>query len=153
MGRGIIHPVDNMSKNNDASHPELLDELTAALVVHKFDLKWYIRELVNSQTYRLSSSGPVEKALPRQFERARTRPLTAEELLDSWNVATGYKAIEQASGAKTSTDRYGIWLLDEVLRQSQQWRRQFSRRSSRTFVYEQRWDRQAVEFSQRRAIR
>ncbi|MCH7727604.1 MAG: DUF1549 domain-containing protein [Planctomycetes bacterium] len=106
MGRGIIHPVDNMSKSNKPSHPELLDELAAAMVGHKFDLKWYIRELVSSRTYQLSGDGQVDRAMPLLFERGRTRPLTAEELLDSWNVATGYEAIQKNSKAKPSTDRY-----------------------------------------------
>ncbi len=106
MGRGIVHPVDNMSEANAPSHPELLNELSATMVDRKFDLKWYIRELVNSRTYQLSGHGPVEEAMPFHFERARTRPLTAEELLDTWNVATGYEAIQQTSGAKPSTDRY-----------------------------------------------
>ncbi|MFT7642336.1 MAG: hypothetical protein ACI9G1_004093 [Pirellulaceae bacterium] len=106
MGRGIVHPVDNMSESNEPSHPELLDALAAAMVEHKFDLKWYIRELVNSQSYQLVGSGELEDAQPKWFERARTRPLSAEELLDSWNVAVGYEAIQKASDAKPSEDRY-----------------------------------------------
>lgn len=106
MGRGIISPVDNMSEANEPSHPELLDDLARRFVERKFDLKWYIRELVNSRTYQLAGSGPVEDAMPLWFERARTRPLSAEEMLDAWNVAIGWKAIEQASGKKPSEDRY-----------------------------------------------
>lgn len=106
MGRGIVHPVDNMSESNEPSHPELLDELASAMVAHKFDLKWYIRELVNSRVYQLSGSGSVIEPMPALFDQARTRPLTAEELLDSWNVATGYEAMQQAAKAEPSTDRY-----------------------------------------------
>ncbi len=103
MGRGIVHPVDNMSKSNTPSHPELLDTLAKALAEHKFDLKWYVRELVNSKTYQLASTGSVEDAMPLWFERARTRPLSAEELLDAWKVAVGYNSIKNL---KPSTDRY-----------------------------------------------
>ena len=106
MGRGIVHPVDNLSKSNKASHSELLDALTTAMVEHKFDLKWYIRELVNSRTYQLAGTGAMEDAMPRRFERARTRPLSAEELLDAWKVAVDFAAIEKASGKKPSADRY-----------------------------------------------
>ena len=106
MGRGLVHPVDNMSQTNEPSHPKLLDALANGMVEHKFDLKWYIRELVNSQTYQLSGVGAVEDALPVWFERARTRPLSAEELLDSWVVAVGYDEIDKEAKQKPSTDRY-----------------------------------------------
>ena len=106
MGRGLVHPVDNMSRSNEPSHPELLTELTAALVERQFDLKWYIRELVSSRTYQLSGTGPVAAAMPQWFERARTRPLSAEEMLDSWKVAVRWDAAEQASAKKPSADRY-----------------------------------------------
>ena len=106
MGRGLVHPVDNMSPSNRPSHPELLDTLAASLVEHKFDLKWYMRELCNTQTYQLSSAGPVADALPAWFEQARTRPLSAEELAAAWRTATGFEQAEQAAGKKPSDDRY-----------------------------------------------
>ncbi len=106
LGRGIVHPVDNMSESNPPSHPELLTALTTAMVEHQFDLKWYIRELVNSRTYQLAGTGDVQEAMPEWYERARTRPLSAEELVDSWNVAVDYAGMEKASGNKPSDDRY-----------------------------------------------
>ena len=91
LGRGLVHPVDNLSDANKPSHPELLDTLARELVEHQFDLKWLIRELCNSQTYQLSSIGPEADPLPRWFQQARVRPLSAEELIDSWRVATGFE--------------------------------------------------------------
>lgn len=96
MGRGIIHPVDNLTQSQRASHPELLDALTKQFVEQKFDLKWLIREVCNSKAYQLAGSGPVEDAMPKWFERARVRPLSAEELVESWRVATGFET--KASG-------------------------------------------------------
>jgi len=95
-----------MSESNDPSHPELLDALARQLVEHKFDLKWYIREIVSSQAYQLSSAGPVTDAMPKWYEQARWRPLSAEALLDSWRVAVGYDDAMRESGQKPSTDRY-----------------------------------------------
>jgi hypothetical protein len=92
LGRGLVHPVDNMSEANEPSHPELLRALARAMVERKFDLKAYIRELVNSRAYQLGPGGATSEALPQWFERARVRPLSAEELLESWRVATGYDA-------------------------------------------------------------
>jgi hypothetical protein len=101
MGRGIVHPVDNMSPSNAPSHPELLDELTKSLVAHHFDLKWYIREICLSRTYQLSSRGRTGEPMPRLFEHGRTRPLSAEELADSWRVATNFQMPDQSGGKKS----------------------------------------------------
>jgi hypothetical protein len=44
--------------------------------------------------------------MPQWFQRARTRPLAAEELLDGWKIAVAYDAMEAAKGGKPTTDRY-----------------------------------------------
>ncbi len=106
FGRGLIHPVDNMSESNTPSHPELLQALTGALMEHDFDIKWFIRELCNSQTYQLASAGPSSEPLPEWFQQARVRPLSAEELADAWRVATAYDAVERAQGKEPKNDRY-----------------------------------------------
>ncbi|MBI1246670.1 DUF1549 domain-containing protein [bacterium] len=101
MGRGIVHPVDNLSPANPPSHPELLDALAKGMVDHHFDLKWYIGEILNSKTYQLSAGGNSDEAKPHWFERARYRPLSAEELLESWVVATDYDKMLRESNQKS----------------------------------------------------
>jgi hypothetical protein len=105
MGRGLVHPVDNMSPANEPTHPQLLDELTAKIKEHKFDLKWYIRELCNSDVYQLSSYGPSTQALPEWFVQAQTRPLSAEELAAAWQVATQFDS-SASHQRKKSKDRF-----------------------------------------------
>jgi len=114
MGRGLVHPVDNISASNKPSHPALLDALAKELRGHKFDLKWYIRELVNSKTYQLSGRGTGEP-MPEWFQHARSRPLSAEELAESWQVATGFLAAEAASGKKPGTDRFRPLVRDYII--------------------------------------
>jgi hypothetical protein len=101
LGRGLVHPVDDLGVKNQPSHPELLKALTAQLIAHRFDLKWLVRELVNSETYQEAATGPVTEALPRWFERARVRPLSAEELLAAMAAATGF---DRAGGGKIPSD-------------------------------------------------
>lgn len=108
LGRGLVHPVDNMSASNPPSHPELLAILAEQFVAHQFDLKWLTRELVNSRTYQAASTGPVSDARPRWFERARSRPLSAEELLESWCVATNFDAIAQRKPNEHKGRFYGL---------------------------------------------
>ncbi|MCO6455083.1 MAG: DUF1549 domain-containing protein [Pirellulaceae bacterium] len=104
MGKGLVHPVDHLSPTNPASHPELLDRLSAEFVAHQFDLKWLIRETVGSQAYQLSSEGSASDAHPAWYERARFRPLSAEELLAAWRVATGYDASQPEAAAGGAPD-------------------------------------------------
>ena len=106
MGRGLVHPVDNMSPSNKPSHPELLAALTAGLKGHQFDLKWYIRELVSSRTYQLSSGQDSSDPQPLWFEHARWRPLSAEELVESWRIATGFEASEKGKDDGKKKNRF-----------------------------------------------
>lgn len=106
IGRGLVDPVDNLAPSNPPSHPELLEALANGLVEHDFDLKWYIREIVNSRTYQLGHGGEVEEARPRWFERARTRPLSAEELVDAWRVATDYVAARSDAEERIAKNRF-----------------------------------------------
>jgi hypothetical protein len=111
LGRGIVQPVDDISEQNAPTHPELLDALTKHLADSKFDTKLFIREIVNSTTYQLSHVGSNKQASPRQFERARTRPLSCEELLASIRVATH---LEKIGGKPESyTDEYALRALGD----------------------------------------
>jgi hypothetical protein len=89
MGRGFVHPVDDFNSSNTPSHPELLKAIETELVAHKFDVKWLIREIVNSETYQATDLGEVTDAMPKFYERARIRPLSIEELTSSLHVAMG----------------------------------------------------------------
>jgi hypothetical protein len=107
LGRGLVHPVDDLSGKNPPSHPALFQSLTQELVRHQFDLKWLIRELVSSQTYQLASAGHGTEAFPAWFERARVRPLSAEEILASLRMASG----SEAAGLRPPNDGTTEYLL------------------------------------------
>jgi hypothetical protein len=92
MGRGFVHPVDDLGGKTAPSHPELLKAMTESFVKTKFDLKALVREVVNSETYQLASTGALTDALPKWYERARVRPLSAEELIAAIMTATNWNA-------------------------------------------------------------
>lgn len=94
MGRGIVHPVDDFEADNKPALPALLDALTQQFITHQFDLKWLIGELVRSETYQLASTGPAKEALPKFYERARLRPLSAEEIIAALKTAGGDPAMK-----------------------------------------------------------
>jgi len=90
MGRGLVDPVDDFRATNPASHPQLLDALTADFVKHEFDLRHLIRLVMNSRTYQLSSApapGSEEDAV--NYSHVRVRRLGAEQLLDCESQASG----------------------------------------------------------------
>ena len=115
MGRGLVHPVDNLSEAYAPSHPALLAALAQELTAKQFDLKWFIRELVSSDTYQRSSRGNSDAAMPEGHEYARHRPLSAEELADSWRIATWWNETEQAK-SKEGGNRFHPLGRDYMLR-------------------------------------
>lgn len=108
MGRGLVHPIDNMSESNTPSHPALLEALTRDFVAHKYDIQHLVREIISSDAYQLASIGEVGDAMPLSFERARTRPLSAEELLESWRVATRYDEMAKQTNKEMKGRYYGV---------------------------------------------
>ena len=96
FGSGLVEPLDDLSDENPPSHPELLDELTAAFADSGFDLKFLTKALVLSRAYRLSSvavgDSVSDEAEPRTFARMAVRGLTGEQLYDSLLVAAGLPA-------------------------------------------------------------
>jgi hypothetical protein len=105
MGRGLVDPLDLDHSDNPPSHPELMDLLAEEMADHKFDLRWFLRELALSQTYQRSSV-PTTKAKDIPADRyvvAQLKPLTAEQLALALMQATGYTDNHRASlGAKVT---------------------------------------------------
>lgn len=89
MGRGLVHPVDQMHSENPASHPELLDWLERDLVTHGYDLRRLIRGIVLSEVYARASvwQGEGEAPEPEWYAVAATRPLTPRQLSLSLQIA------------------------------------------------------------------
>lgn len=106
MGRGIVHPVDDMSPSNKPTHPKLLEAMTQQFVAHDFDVKWLIREIVSSRAYQRGEGGDFAPAAPQWYERARVRPLSAEELTDAWRIANSFVEAEKDAAERIEKDRF-----------------------------------------------
>src|SRR6185437_4515191 len=107
LGKGLVHPVDDLRETNAPRQAELFKVMTDQLKSHQFDLKWLIRELVNSETYQLAAEGSVKDALPSWYERARVRPLSAEELAAAIQRAVAF----DPAGRKMVTDARPYFLM------------------------------------------
>lgn len=103
MGRGVIHPVDMDHGNNPPSHPELLNELAAEFVKHKYDIKWLVREIALSEAYQRSSEtlAGLDDPPADRYLVAIMKPLTPEQFCYAAMQATGNTDVErQALGPK-----------------------------------------------------
>lgn len=104
FGLGLVDPVDNLDPDRldpknpppapwtfQASHPELLDKLGQAFLENNTDLKKFIRLLVVSSAYQLSSryDAPWKYEYTTLFARHYPRRLMAEEIHDVIGVTTG----------------------------------------------------------------
>lgn len=92
MGRGLVEPLDDMRATNPASNPELLDALAKDFAANKFDVKYLLRTIFNSRAYQLSSAvtdGNRADAANTHFARYTTKRLTAEQMADAIDFATG----------------------------------------------------------------
>ena len=104
MGRGLSHPLDEMHSKNPPSHPQLLELLAREFVAHGFDLKWFLREIMLSETYQRSSRLPegVSKVEPDSYRVTAPKGLTPEQLLRALLRATGN--VEEAKALKADPD-------------------------------------------------
>ena len=90
LGRGLVHPLDQLHSGNPASHPELLDWLSRDLITHQFDLRRLVRGIVLSQAYARSSewSGSTEPPAADLFAVALVRPLSPRQYSMSLRLAS-----------------------------------------------------------------
>lgn len=90
VGRGVIHPADDICPENAPAIPELLTFLEQDLIAARYDLKHLFREILNSTTYQLScvprSDDPRAAA---NFAYCPLRRLEAEVLIDALCQVTG----------------------------------------------------------------
>ncbi len=92
LGRGFVHPVDDLDKANPPSHPELLELMARQLALHHFDLNYLIRAITATRAYQLSSrvANAGDDDLQR-FARMPLRRMTADQLFASIVQATGFR--------------------------------------------------------------
>lgn len=106
MGRGLVHPVDQLHSANPASHPELLDWLERDFETHGFDVKRLIRGIVSSESYARSSrwTQEGETPAPELFALMPVRPLTPRQLSLALSLVSSHpdrfqSVLQQASWA------------------------------------------------------
>jgi hypothetical protein len=90
LGRGLVHPVDDLSTSNPAVFPSVLYALAKDFVAHGYDLKHLLRTICNSRAYQLAGDPhPVVDPEGKYFVHRTPQRLPAEVLLDALNQVAG----------------------------------------------------------------
>jgi hypothetical protein len=92
MGRGLVEPVDDLRATNPPSNPALLDALADDFIRHGYDARHLLRTIFASRAYQLGSRATpanAADAVNAHFTRRTPRRLTAEQLADALDAATG----------------------------------------------------------------
>jgi hypothetical protein len=86
LGTGLLEPVDEMigTETVDNDPGGLLEEIAAAFVAQKHDLKFLMRAITATRAYQLTSAKThPSQDNPGLFARMAIRGLTAEQIFDS----------------------------------------------------------------------
>jgi hypothetical protein len=117
FGRGLNEQpaVDDFGGHNNVVHEKLLDQLAADFVRYKYDLKFLIRWICNSNPYQLSSvANKTNDKLDAEpfFGRMLLKAMSPEQLFESLMVAT------QADAAQSKEKRQELrnqWMRNLIV--------------------------------------
>jgi hypothetical protein len=93
FGVSLLEPIAEPNEEGPPAYPELLDELTRQFVGHRYDLKFLVRAIVNTQAYQRASgygSGSENKDDLVLFARMPVRGFSPEQMFDSVAEATDF---------------------------------------------------------------
>jgi len=94
MGLSLIEPIEEPSDDVPITFPEVLDELAAQFVAHKYDLKYVIRSITATKAYQRASTGVHDTSAREQanvYARMSLRGLSPEQLFECVAEVTQYK--------------------------------------------------------------
>ncbi len=83
IGLGVVHPVDDWSDQNKPSNPALLANLTDLVKTLNYDLKEYLRVVLNTRAYQLATNREDFNKDNFRNQAGVLRRMTAEQVWDS----------------------------------------------------------------------
>jgi hypothetical protein len=90
LGRGLVEAEDDLRQTNPPTNEALLDALANDFRTHHYDVKYLIRQVMNSATYQRSSQPvPGNATDDRFYSHYLIRRLPAEVILDAYAQVTG----------------------------------------------------------------
>ncbi|MCA9192680.1 MAG: DUF1549 domain-containing protein [Planctomycetales bacterium] len=86
FGRGLVEPIDDMRPANEATHPELLDELAEYFVASGYDLRDLFQTIASTQAYQRAVIHPDGSPPVESYAAMINKPMTALQIAESVNV-------------------------------------------------------------------
>jgi hypothetical protein len=122
LGRGLVHPVDQMHSQNPSSIPGLVEWLGDDLAAHGYDLDRLVAGIVQSRVYQLSSdwSSMAPPPAPEHFARGAVRALSPRQFALSLVAAAGDGSLDQAADAaaraarRTELEGHALGLVERL---------------------------------------
>jgi hypothetical protein len=113
LGRGLVHPTEQMHSGNRASVPDLLDPLAGDFIASGYDISRLVAGIALSREYRLDSRWPPDSSPPDpgHFAVARLRPLSPRQLARSLVVALGDGSFTPAAAQLAALDKQARELM------------------------------------------
>ncbi len=87
LGRGLVHPYDEMDSAHDVAYPHLLDLLADDFRRHGYDIRRTLRAIAASRVYQLTAEKPAGTEDPATFAWYLERPLSAEQFTRSLQLS------------------------------------------------------------------
>ncbi|QEC54200.1 DUF1553 domain-containing protein [Anseongella ginsenosidimutans] len=114
FGRGIVESTGDFGAQGKLpSHPELLDYLAVSFMEHDWDIKWLVKELVTSATYRQSAKISEKKLYTDPdniyLARASRLRLPAELIRDHLLASSGLLVKQLGGPSFKGYQPDGIW--------------------------------------------
>lgn len=113
MGKGFVHPVDDMGGSNLPSNPQLLNDLAADFKQHGFDIKHLVFQIANSRTYQLTSKSSSKEA-PANYERGKVQMLNPTQMMNSFFTATSIETALRKKSHREFEERKEMIHLQHV---------------------------------------
>jgi hypothetical protein len=111
IGRGIVHPVDDFSRENKPVLPDVLEKLTDDVERSGFDLRATLRQISLTQAYqRTSQASHGDQERQNLFLTRSIKPLAPEQWYASWNLA--FKRTPNAEERRAFVEKFHGASLD-----------------------------------------
>jgi hypothetical protein len=92
LGRGLVHPSDDLRDTNPATHSALLDRLASDFAANQFRIRHTLRLIATSAAYQRSGRAlPENRHDARYYSHAVARPLESGVLIKAVCQVTGVR--------------------------------------------------------------